>query len=132
MQVYKSILIICCVVQFVYTQQSSTPINYDKKIIKKQSISEEDLEAYKADDDFNYKDVKSEETIFNKFIFWLKNFLRKFWESIFGSGTAAQSLDEIRKLLVGGKFVSSSICNVQYLAPQGKNGLRYAVACLFC
>ncbi|GAA4244471.1 MULTISPECIES: DUF4129 domain-containing protein [Winogradskyella] len=88
MLVYKWFLICFCIGQFSFAQQNEQPILYDDSVIEKQHISEKDLETYKADDDFNYTEVVAEENFFDKAKRWLRNFLIKFWESIFGVGTA--------------------------------------------
>jgi len=62
--------------------------NYDDSIIERQTISENDLEEYANDRDFDYTDKKVEESSFSRFKRWLSNILRQFWEAIFGSGTA--------------------------------------------
>lgn len=73
---------------FAFSQQNAVPEFYDDSNIEKQTISEDDLESYKNDDDFNYTEVEEETTIIDKIKRWLSNFLRKFWESIFGVGSA--------------------------------------------
>ncbi|MCB0400209.1 MAG: DUF4129 domain-containing protein, partial [Winogradskyella sp.] len=69
--------------------QQDTPVILDDSPINKQTITEEDLESYKADDDFNYIEVEPEESILDKIYRWFQNLLRKFWEAIFGVGTAS-------------------------------------------
>lgn len=82
-------LICFCLGSFAFSQQETTPEFYDDSTIEKQTISEDDLDAYKKNDDFNYTEVEEETTIVDKIKRWLGNFLRKFWESIFGVGTAS-------------------------------------------
>ena len=99
MLVYRWLLLCLCFVQFSIAQQNEQPINFDDSTVEKQLISEEDLETYKADEDFNYKEVIAEENFIDKAQRWLRNFLMKFWESIFGIGTAKGFLYFIFKVL---------------------------------
>ncbi|WP_179319560.1 DUF4129 domain-containing protein [Winogradskyella helgolandensis] len=88
MLVYRLLLLCLCFGQFSIAQQSEQSVYYDDTTIEKQHISEDDLEAYKADDDFNYTEVEPEENFFDKVSRWFQNILTKFWEAIFGVGTA--------------------------------------------
>ncbi|BAO74324.1 hypothetical protein [Winogradskyella sp. PG-2] len=82
-------LVLCfCIGQFSIAQQNEQPVKLDDTSLEKQVIAEKDLKSYKADDDFNYAEVKAEENIFDKAYRWLRNILTKFWEAIFGTGTA--------------------------------------------
>lgn len=88
MLVLKWFLLCFCFVQFSVAQQNEQPVKYDDSRVEKQVISEDDLETYKTDDDFNYVEVVAEENFLTKAKRWLNNILTKFWESIFGVGTA--------------------------------------------
>ena len=99
MSVYRLLFLCLCFGQFSLAQQSDEPIKYDDAIVEKQIITEDDLEAYKADDDFNYTEAVAEENFLEKAYRWLQNILRKFWESIFGIGTASGFLYFIFRVL---------------------------------
>ncbi|EDP70320.1 hypothetical protein FBALC1_06173 [Flavobacteriales bacterium ALC-1] len=99
MYIYRLLLFCFCIGQLTFAQQNEQPVILDDTVIEKQDISEKDLEAYKADDDFNYIEVEAEESIIDKAIRWLRNILRKFWESIFGVGTATGFLYFIFRIL---------------------------------
>lgn len=83
------------IIYFLFTlpsfgQQDSLSISqYDNTIINVEQISDEDLETYKNDTDFNYVEVQSEENFLDKFKRWLRNILTKIYEAIFGVGTAS-------------------------------------------
>ncbi len=85
--------------QLAFSQQDEQPVILDDSIIDKQEISEEDLKAYKTDDDFNYIEVEAEESFLDRAYRWLQNILRKFWEAIFGVGTAQGFLYFIFRIL---------------------------------
>ena len=87
------------VVQIAIAQQTEQPILYDDSEIEKQVISEDDLKKYKADEDFNYVEIEAEETFLDRAIRWLRNILRKFWEAIFGVGSASGFLYFIFRIL---------------------------------
>lgn len=99
MYLYRLFLLCFCIGQLTFAQQKEQPVILDNSEIEKQGISEEDLETYKADDDFNYVEVKAEESFLDKVIRWFRNILRKFWESIFGVGTATGFLYFIFRIL---------------------------------
>ncbi|WP_179352005.1 DUF4129 domain-containing protein [Winogradskyella vidalii] len=88
MLVLRLLFLWLCFGQFSIAQQNEHSIILDDTQIEKQSIEEKDLESYKADDDFNYAEAVAEENILDKIYNWLQNLLRKFWEAIFGVGTA--------------------------------------------
>ena len=88
MLVLRWFLLCFCIAQFSLAQQNEQPVKYDDSKVEKQVISEDDLETYKSDDDFNYKEIEAEENFLTKIKRWLNNILTKFWESIFGVGTA--------------------------------------------
>lgn len=71
-----------------YAQQADKPVFYDDSTLQKQTITEKDLETYKADKDFDYTETKKEDNFIDKVVRWLRNILRQFWEAIFGIGSA--------------------------------------------
>ena len=70
-------------------QKEKQPDYYDDSTLEQQVITENDLKNYKNDEDFNYTEAVKEESILDKFLRWLRNILRQFWEAIFGVGTAS-------------------------------------------
>lgn len=68
--------------------QDHQPILYDDAEIIQQTITEEHLKSYKSSNEFDYNEQEVEENSLDRFVFWLKNILRKFWEAIFGVGSA--------------------------------------------
>lgn len=88
MKEYRWLILYFFVVQICFAQHLEQPVIYDDSVIEEQTITEDDLETYKSDKDFNYLEVEAEESILDKIIRWLRNALRKFWEAIFGAGTA--------------------------------------------
>lgn len=99
MRFYRYLIFILCIGKLCFAQNIDTPVQYDDSKIEKQTITENDLETYKADDDFNYKEVVAEESFLDKAYRWLNNILRKFWEAIFGVGTASGFLYFIFRVL---------------------------------
>ncbi|SDH90673.1 DUF4129 domain-containing protein [Winogradskyella thalassocola] len=89
MLVYRLLLLCFCFGQLSVAQQNEQSVTFDDTTLEKQQITEDDLEAYKADEDFNYTEVVPEENILEKIYNWFQNILRKFWEAIFGVGTAS-------------------------------------------
>ncbi|MDO1500124.1 DUF4129 domain-containing protein [Winogradskyella maritima] len=83
-------LVLCfvCLVQFSFGQDTLQSQYYDTETFVAPEISEDDLKNYKADDDFNYVEVEPEDNLWTKFKRWLRNILTRFWEAIFGVGTA--------------------------------------------
>lgn len=75
-------------VQISFAQQDSISIKEDNSKIEVKKITEENLKKYKEDKAFNYIEEIQEESFLQKFQRWLKNILIKFWEAIFGVGTA--------------------------------------------
>jgi hypothetical protein len=99
MKLFRLLVLCFCIGQFSVAQQNEQPVKLDDTILEKQTITEEDLESYKADDDFNYVEVKAEENFLDKALRWLQNILTKFWEAIFGTGTATGFLWFIFRVL---------------------------------
>jgi len=99
MLVYKWLFFCFCFGQFSIAQQNEHSIKFDDTIVKKQIITDKDLETYKADKDFNYIEIEAEESFITKAKRWFKNFLIKFWEAIFGVGTATGFLYFIFNIL---------------------------------
>lgn len=96
---YKWLLLCFCIGQLSFAQQNEQPVIYDESKIEKQYISEDHLETYKADDQFNYKEVEAEDNFLDKINRWFRNILKKFWESIFGVGTAVGFLHFVFNIL---------------------------------
>lgn len=92
MKLFRLLLLCFCIGQFTIAQQNEQPLKLDDTKVEKQVITEDHLKPYKADKDFNYLEVASEESFLDKAYRWLRNMLRKFWEAIFGSGTATSFL----------------------------------------
>jgi hypothetical protein len=88
MKGYRWLLLCFFVSQLSFAQKNEQPVTYDDTVIEKQTIDETDLETYKSNKDFNYLEVEAEEGFLDKVYRWLRNWLRKFWEAIFGAGTA--------------------------------------------
>lgn len=82
-----------------YAQQEKQPTFYDNSTIEKQTITEQDLESYKADEDFDYTETKKEDNFLDKAIRWLQDILTVFWEAIFGVGTATGFLYFVFRIL---------------------------------
>ncbi|WP_411894429.1 DUF4129 domain-containing protein [Winogradskyella sp. A2] len=99
MQLFRYLLCFICLVQFSVAQQNEQSVIFDESTIEKKEISEKDLETYKADEDFNYVEFEAEETFLDRAYRWLQNILRKFWEAIFGVGTASGFLYFIFRIL---------------------------------
>lgn len=99
MLVYRLLLLCFCFGQLSVAQQSEQSVRFDDSTLEKQEITEDDLEAYKADKDFNYTEVEPEENFLDKAYRWLQNILNKFWEAIFGVGTASGFLYFVFKIL---------------------------------
>jgi large-conductance mechanosensitive channel len=77
-------------------QLDSTIVQYDRSILDIQEISEEDLQIYRDDPDFDYEIVKADLTWWDKFLNWLAdifswliNLLSRFFEWLFGVEKAA-------------------------------------------
>ena len=73
----------------VQGQLDSTVVRYDTGILGIQEISEEDLQRYQDDPDFDYEIVKADLTWWNDFLMWLGNLLSRFFEWLFGVEKAA-------------------------------------------
>ncbi|MFP4846418.1 DUF4129 domain-containing protein [Winogradskyella sp. PE311] len=99
MKLYWYIFLCLFLLQFSVAQQNEQPIKLDDTVIQKQTINEDDLKTYKSNKDFNYLEVEAEEGFLDKVYRWLRNGLRKFWEAIFGAGTAQGFLYFIFRIL---------------------------------
>lgn len=83
-----------------FAQDTEDGVIYDDSDVKEQSITEESLDKYKSDDDFNYIEVENDnESAWEKFKAWLRNILTKFWEAIFGVGSASGFLYFVFRIL---------------------------------
>lgn len=73
-------------------QDKNVVENFDQTDLDVKKISEEDLETFKADEDFNYIEVEPEDNFivraFNRFSEWVSNIIREIIEAIFGVGEA--------------------------------------------
>ena len=97
---YLYLIILCFGFNLLtFAQEDKRPDYYDDSTIEKKTISKKDLETYKSDDDFDYTETKKEESILDKFLRWLRNILRQFWEAIFGVGTASGFLYFVFRIL---------------------------------
>ncbi|RNC80227.1 MAG: DUF4129 domain-containing protein [Winogradskyella sp.] len=88
----RNVILVCLFLGFgffAFAQEEKRPDYYDDSVIEKQTISEEDIETYKSDEDFDYTEAKKEENFLDRFVRWLRNILTQFWEAIFGVGTAS-------------------------------------------
>ena len=82
-----------------YAQTETRPDYYDNSTVEQKTITEDDLDAYKADKDFDYTETKKEDNFIDKAIRWLQNILRQFWEAIFGVGTVTGFLHFVFRIL---------------------------------
>ncbi len=80
-------------------QQNQQSVKFDDTSVEKQSITEDHLKTYKADKEFNYTEAVAEENFIDKAYRWFQNILRKFWEAIFGVGTATGFLYFVFRIL---------------------------------
>ncbi|MBE9488665.1 MAG: DUF4129 domain-containing protein [Bacteroidetes bacterium] len=80
-------------------QQDSLVAKNDNSKIEVQEIDESHLETYKNDKAFNYVEEKQGESIIYRFKQWLGNIIRKFFEAIFGVGSATGILYFIFNIL---------------------------------
>ena len=85
--------------QTSFAQQDLLSVKNDDSKIEIKKITEDDLKTYKEDKSFNYIEEIQEESFLQKFQRWLKNILTKFWEAIFGVGTATGFLYFIFNIL---------------------------------
>ena len=82
-----------------FAQQDSLAVKNDISKIEIQEIDESHLESYKNDKAFNYIEEEQEVSIIYRFKRWLGNIIRKFWEAIFGVGSATGVLYFIFNIL---------------------------------
>jgi len=88
----KSLLYFLCfsfgIIAFAQ-ENNAVPEYYDSKQVEKQNISEKDLQEFYEDEDFDYSEnLDDGENLWTKFMDWLGNIIVKFWEAIFGAGSA--------------------------------------------
>lgn len=88
MKLLKLYLVFLSFSAFSFGAQNKESVHFDDAPIWQQSISEDDLESYKSNSEFDYTEKAVEEGWLDKLVVWLQNILRKFWEAIFGVGTA--------------------------------------------
>ncbi|WP_299365742.1 DUF4129 domain-containing protein [Winogradskyella sp.] len=79
--------------------QERAPVILDDTPVERQVITEEDLDTYKTDKDFNYIEVEYKESFLDRVYRWFRNILRRFWEAIFGVGTASGFLYFVFRIL---------------------------------
>jgi len=99
MLVYRLLFLCFCFGQLSVAQQNEQSVYFDDSILETQDITEDDLKSYKANEEFNYSEAEPEENFLDKAYRWLQNIIRKFWEAIFGVGTASGFLYFIFKIL---------------------------------
>ncbi|GGW60930.1 uncharacterized protein DUF4129 [Winogradskyella epiphytica] len=99
MLVYKWLLLCICIGQFSVAQQKGHSVIFDDTEVEKQIISEDHLDKYKSDDDFNYEESIAEENFLDKAYRWFQNLLKQFWEAIFGVGSASGFLYFVFRVL---------------------------------
>jgi hypothetical protein len=78
----------------VLGQKDSTGLVFDIGPLEIKKITNEDLQAYKNDPDFNYEVIKSDPTWWDNLKTWLGNMLLNFFEWLFGVEKAAGFLAE--------------------------------------
>ncbi len=76
----------------IIAQQDSTLVQYDNSELHLQQITEEDLQTYKEDPKFDYEIVKADLTWWDNFKTWLGNLFTRFFEWLFGTEKAGDSL----------------------------------------
>ena len=99
MHLFRIIFICLLCVKIGFSQEDVKGIPIDKDSIIEQTISENDLESYRSDDNFNYNTTEAKENALDRFFQWLRNGLRKFFESLFGVKGAAGILLFIFRIL---------------------------------
>ncbi len=99
MTFFRVLLLFLCVGQLSLAQENEQTINLDDTLLEKKEITEAHLEPYKTSEEFNYTTTEASENFLDKVMRWLNNFLTKFWESIFGAGTAKGFLYFVFKIL---------------------------------
>ena len=98
-------MIICRVLAFLLLSfhicmaQKREHATFDDSPIERKIITEDDLETYKADKDFDYLEVEAKDSFLDRIYRWFRNLLRRFWEAIFGVGTASGFLYFVFKIL---------------------------------
>jgi len=71
MHIFRFLVFILCIGQFSIAQKTEQPVLFDDSEIETQTITEDDLETYRNDDAFNYKEVVAEESFIDKAYRWL-------------------------------------------------------------
>ncbi|MBT8302718.1 MAG: DUF4129 domain-containing protein, partial [Maribacter sp.] len=80
-------------------QEDSTRVQNDTSELHVQQISEEDVQSYKEDPNFDYEIVEAEITWWENFKTWLGNLLLQFFEWLFGVEKATGYLSIFFKLI---------------------------------
>jgi len=83
-------VLFCCFLNVLSLtgQQDSVLIKYDKDPIKVKQLSDDDLQVYRDNPDFNYEIIKAERTWWDDFKSWLGNLFLQFFEWLFGGEKA--------------------------------------------
>ncbi len=76
----------------ITAQQDSTAVSYDTSPLKVKEISNEDLDTYRNDPDFNYEVITAEISWWEDFKTWLGNLFLQFFEWLFGVDEAVGML----------------------------------------
>lgn len=87
------IILLLLFVAPIFAQQDSLVVKTDKNSpIELKKFDQENLNEYKADEEFDYTVYKPKETIFSKIWEWIKRMLMKFLSWIFGVERASNIL----------------------------------------
>lgn len=85
MQRYFFFYLILFVTTTVFGQQEDALlIKQDHSQLNPVTIHEDDLSKYKKNEAFNYVEAVKQESLLNRFVAWLKSYLIRFFEAIFG------------------------------------------------
>ncbi|MCC1484981.1 DUF4129 domain-containing protein [Winogradskyella immobilis] len=98
MPLKRFLLFILCIGQLSIAQQTEHH-TVDDTVIERQTITEDDLKPYLDDSDFNYEENVGGDSLYDRFMRWLNNILTKFWEAIFGVGSAGGFLFFVLRIL---------------------------------
>jgi len=100
---HKFLLVFCFCLFYapplVQGQVNESEVHYDDAPIVEKRITEEDLQSYSDDANFNYEVVKSERTAWDDFKDWLNNQLTRLFEWLFGGEKAVGYLATFLKII---------------------------------
>ncbi|SHJ83901.1 DUF4129 domain-containing protein [Pseudozobellia thermophila] len=82
-----------------YAQQDSIAVAYDKTPLNLRHISDDDLQKYRNDPDFNYEIVNSDPSWWDDLKTWAGNVLLRLFEAIFGVERATGLLATFLKIV---------------------------------